>query len=280
MQEDQKGRFLGKDTEYKFTYDNTLLVPINRGERRKEYKHKMYGGDIWTAFEVSFLDMKGLPQFHVLRFLNPADSVNIFESKSFKLYLNSFNNTKFESLDAVIKILKKDLKKLTKSTVKIKKVEKFKKETPLVKKPVVLEQVCSPEVTDYEFNSSLLKTITNKKDEVFSYSSSLLRSACEITNQPDWGIVQIVWKTNDKTVTEESLLQFIVSFRNHQEFHEPTCERIYQTLFDLLNPQELLVICQYTRRGGIDINPIRSSSEEWLKENIGNNFNLSKTIHQ
>ncbi len=275
-----KDRFLGKETEYKFTYDNTLLVPIDREERRTEFKYPMVGGDIWTAFEVSFLGKNGLPEFHVLRFLNPADSTNIFESKSFKLYLNSFNNTKFESLEEVIKILKKDLKKLTKSSVKIKKITGFKKITPLIQKATVLEEVCSPVVEEYTYNKNLLSVFSSEENVTCSYLSNLLRSNCEITNQPDFSTIQIVYKTDKKNISEETLLKYIVSYRNHQEFHEPTCERIFQDLFTVLEPKELLVICQYTRRGGIDINPVRSSSEGWLKANMKNMFSLSKTIHQ
>jgi len=278
---DNKGRFLGvKEVEYKSQYDKTLLVPINREERRKEYVHPMFGVDVWTAFEVSYLLPNGLPQFKVLRVENPADSINIFESKSFKLYLNSFNNTVFSSLEEVVNTIQCDLTELTRKEVSVVEVEKFKDEKDMYEYCTCLESLKEIEICKYTYDKSILKTIELNKSETVAitrkFYSDLLRSNCEITNQPDWGRIYIEYVPNLKLIDQTSLLQYIVSYRNHQEFHEPTCERIYQDLYSLLDLKELTVICQYTRRGGIDINPIRSSNIS----KVNKVKSLPKLIHQ
>lgn len=249
---------LGKKVTYKDQYDPSILFPINREERRKDYT-KMYGADVWTCFEVSYLLQSGLPQFMVLRIVNPADSVNIFESKSLKLYLNSFNNTKFDSKKQVIDTIKKDLDQLTGGDVTVIEMKEFLQREPKAEELLENEVTLSDQEFTYNYDPSLLK-IKNNTDTLQDYKfvSNLLRSNCEITNQPDWARITIHY-VGKKQIDEESLLRYIVSYRKHQEFHEPTCERIYQDLYKLLEPENLYVECNYTRRGGIDINPIRSN---------------------
>lgn len=250
---------LGSGVVYKDTYDPSLLETINRDNRRKDYIHPMYGGDVWTAFEFSFLLPSGLPQFHVIRIWNPANSVNIFESKSLKLYLNSFNNTTFNSLEEAIQTVKADLERVSGGEILVGIMKNFDTSfnSDLVDRIDEIQVSDNPFV--YEYDKSLLKihkTVSVERTEFLL--SNLLRSNCEITNQPDWASILIQY-TGYNIIDRESLLRYIISYRKHQEFHEPTCERIYQDLFDLLDPMELVVTCQYTRRGGIDINPIRSS---------------------
>jgi 7-cyano-7-deazaguanine reductase len=246
---------LGKnDTHYKDKYDPTLLVPILRGERRKGYE-TMFGWDVWTAFEFSCLLDSGLPAFKVLRITTNANSTNIFESKSLKLYLNSYNNTKFPTVEDAVAQIKKDLSDLAGSEVLVEMVSSLDAPQPY---STVLENAFPAASCDtYEYNVNLLKAVDAKDNFFKSYSSNLLRSNCEITNQPDWANIYIHYQPDALDVDPESLLKYIVSYRNHQEFHEPTCERIYQDLLRILKPRDLVVICQYTRRGGIDINPIR-----------------------
>ena len=270
---------LGKRVEYKDQYDKSLLVPINRAERRTEYKHKMIGEDIWTAFEVSFLNLLGQPEYYVLRISNPADSINIFESKSFKLYLNSFNNTKFKNLEGVKSIIQRDLSELAGGTVKVTSIKKFRDNIKSFDKYKDLLKLCSKvKVDEYTYNPKLLKTFGFETETKFY--TDLLRTNCEITNQPDWGRLIISYEPNKSFLDLESFFKYIISYRKRQEFHEPTCERIYQDLTNLLEPKELIVICQYTRRGGIDINPVRSSSQIYLTRNIGDLQNLPKILQQ
>jgi len=134
-------------------------------------------------------------------------------------------------------------------------------------------------IKEYQYNPKLLKTKESKpgRVELVELYSDLLRSNCEITNQPDWGRVFVKYEPGEKEVTYESLLEYIVSIRTHQAFHEPTCEMIYNDLFELLKPKKLLVLCQYTRRGGIDINPVRFTHSDLLSLDL---INLPKLIQQ
>lgn len=264
-----KGISLGRDVEYKSQYSVESLFAINREERRNNYV-PMFGVDVWTAYEFSFLLPNNLPQYKVIRIYNPCNSVNIFESKGLKLYLNSFNNTVFNDLESAIHTVSVDLTQLAGEVVEVEVVDEFSNDW--MKTFPELESEFAEDITTFEYNPSLLTVeSTPYSDTVIS---NLLRSNCEITNQPDWARVFITYR-GDRKVTRDSLLRYIVSYRNHQEFHEPTCERIYQDLFKVLQPAFLTVICQYTRRGGIDINPIRSNRP--IEKNIRN---LGKLLQQ
>lgn len=251
---------LGSKVDYSSQYDRTQLEVFPRAIRRTEFKAPMYGGDIWTCFEVSFLRENGCPEFHILRIMNPADSEYIFESKSLKLYLNSFNNTKFSGIDEVINTIQIDLSQGVKSEVIVKEViNGFK---PSLHHMYSYDFLSSElEVDSYTYKPELLEA--EEDSDSLILSSNLLRSNCEVTNQPDFANIQIHYESEKYSLSIRSLLKYIVSFRNHQEFHEPTCERIYNDLYNLLQPEKLIVICQYTRRGGIDINPIRTNIKDF-----------------
>ena len=243
---------LGEKTEYKDKYDSSLLVAINRDERRQGYQ-KMYGFDVWRCYEFSFLLPSGVPEYYVLEITNVSNSVNIFESKSLKLYLNSFNNTVFESIDKCLYAIRHDLFQLAGEYVKVEVVESFTDEK-FYRNSIKLEgNLDDLVINEFNYNKDLLKGTDILIEE--ELHTDLLRSNCEITNQPDWGRLYISYK--GKKLKRDDLLKYIVSYRKHQEFHEPTCERIYQDIYNLIKPDYLLVICQYTRRGGIDINPVR-----------------------
>lgn len=266
-------------TNYTDKYDPGQLEAFSRAPRREGTTAPMNGVDIWTAFEVSFLLNSGLPCFMVLRISNPADSENIFESKSLKLYLNSFNNSIFKSPNDVLKIIQSDLSEVAKGKVLVERVRSFKEEEMYDWTVAIENEVnLNFRANEYEYNKGLLKTVPAEFIEVTEHYTDLLRSNCEITNQPDWGRVFVRYVPGKTLVTKESLLKYIVSLRTHQAFHEPTCELIYEDLFRLLEPKELLVICQYTRRGGIDINPCRYTSKNILKG--FNLMNLPKLIQQ
>lgn len=270
---------LGTNTTYTDKYDSSLLEVFPRDKRREGLTAPMNGADIWTAFEVSFLKPNGIPEYLVLRISNLATSKNIFESKSLKLYLNSFNNTTLKNKEELISIIQKDLFKLVFGYVEVVEVTKFQSDFIYYGSRKLEDYSKELVVREYQYNPSLLKTKEAKpgRVELVELYSDLLRSNCEITNQPDWGRVFIKYEPGEKEVTYESLLEYIISIRTHQAFHEPTCEMIYNDLFELLKPKKLLVLCQYTRRGGIDINPVRYTHSTLLSVDL---INLPKLIQQ
>lgn len=255
---------LGKTTNYKNTYDYHLLERIERNERRKNFKHIMYGVDIWNCYEVSCLDLYGKPIFTQLKIINPADTKFIWESKSLKLYLYSLNNTKFKSIDDLKQTIKKDLSNLVESS----SIGVYDYKNNFNFEYGICLDTNHIQTEVYEPTINILSyTLRCMYEKEFSYYSDLLRTNCEITNQPDWARIFISY-IGKKIIDRESLLKYIISYRNHQMFHEPTCEKIYQDLYDFLEPSSLKVLCQYTRRGGIDINPYRSTFNDLEDENL------------
>lgn len=243
-------------TQYKDQYDPYLLERIERAPRRQGYV-KMYGFDVWTAYEFSFLSSTGLPRYKVIRIITDCENPYIFESKSLKLYLNSFNNTIFDFDEQGIEAVEKDLCEVAGGRVTVVEVKEFGDGRPIYNSRC--EELQSNKIFDtYQSDKSLLKTLDLNYQLTQSFYTDLLRSNCEITNQPDWGRCFVNLVADKKAIDKESLLEYIVSYRNHQEFHEPTCERIFQDIFQATSCIQLMVTCQYTRRGGIDINPIRS----------------------
>ncbi len=254
---------LGKTTEYKSQYDPSLIDVFPRAPRRKGYTAPMFGVDVWTCYEFSFLLPSGRPYFTVLRIYNNANSANIFESKSLKLYLNSYNNSVFTDIQYAMTTIKYDLSQRVGGEIIVREIKSFDFDTleKSMDESNLDMKTSKLEISDYEYNPTLLRVET--RDELVNkkHFSDLLRSNCEVTNQPDWGRVTIYYKAF-KEIDTDSLLRYIVSFRNHQGFHEIVCERIYNDLYELLgDPLYLTVLCQYTRRGGIDINPYRSNED-------------------
>jgi|TARA_R110000868_G_scaffold283752_1_gene544183 7-cyano-7-deazaguanine reductase len=264
--------------------EKSLLVGIPRVLNRTQYNIKdedlpFAGIDTWNSYEFSCLLDNGFPISGWLRWSYPANSKNIVESKSAKLYLNSFNMAKMGpdmwiAADLVEKTVREDMAEvLGLSHIRDLEVCLFIDEdigyvSPMRGTFLPLEEIL--EVSEMAFNQynedpSIFDTIHSPHEpaKLVRYSSKSLRSNCRVTNQPDWGDVYIHIK-GQKLVTPESLLQYIVSMRKENHFHEEICECIYKRLFDLLEPEELIVTCLYTRRGGIDINPIRSSSADLL----------------
>lgn len=254
--------------------DPTLLVGIPRYLNRDQYDIyaddlPFVGSDIWNCYEFSALTDNGFPVCGVLRIVYPCDSFKIVESKSLKLYLNSFNmarcgKTVDDVIEKIEKVITEDLTKILGDGVHV----AFHDSHSKVVKPFgvssfyTLENSLQDHLSEISFehdheDPNILKLIDPSfKEEYFFWHSSVLRSNCRVTNQPDWGDVYIVMNA-DKTVDPKSLLQYLVSMRKENHFHEEICECIYKRLYDLLNPRELLVACLYTRRGGIDINPVR-----------------------
>ena len=229
------------------------------------------GIDIWNCYEFSFLEKSGKPFVGILRITYPADSEFIVESKSLKLYLNSYNMTILKNKVEALHMIENDLKislKISKVKLEILNYYNFHQEFTQDNNFKCIDNLNSNNSFQYEVNANLLNTKPIEKQEHF-LMSNLLKSNCPITNQPDWGSIYIYYFADKKEIKEESLLNYIVSYRNHNEFHEECCERI---LFDLVNkiqPRKIIVLCKYNRRGGIDINPLRIyPREKFLLQNL------------
>lgn len=276
-------KHLGQTSEYKDQYDPGLLVSEPRSNNRKHLDITdddlpFVGFDTWNAYEVSGLTNNGLPVAGVAKVVYPCDSKYIVESKSIKLYFNSFNMYKcgeqpLDVLDFIDKKASEDLSSLLETVVHVHTtpasfiangdpvLSRYKYRT--LEDTFTQEQLGDMLLDTYSETPELLWLEDVSEHGVVSeevrWHSSLLKSNCRVTSQPDWGDVYIMYKAQTH-VKPESLLSYIVSFRDECHFHEEICETIYKRLYDLLSPEELVVTCLYARRGGIDINPVRASN--------------------
>lgn len=262
---------LGQPTEYRATYAPELLYPIPRQLKRDELgiaagSLPFVGEDIWNAYEVSWLNMKGKPVVALATFRVPADSPNLIESKSFKLYLNSFNQTAFADTATVQTTLAHDLSAAAGAAVLV-KIEEFSgRPRPSVGYPAgVLLDNLDITCDRYQPAPELLSAVDAPVVEETLYSH-LLKSNCLVTGQPDWAMVVIRYR--GRPIERTGLLRYIVSFRNHNEFHEQCVERIFSDITRQCTPEALSVYARYTRRGGLDINPFRSSVESTAPDNM------------
>ncbi|MCK9109542.1 NADPH-dependent 7-cyano-7-deazaguanine reductase QueF [Haemophilus influenzae] len=262
---------LGQKTEYASQYDRTLLQPVPRALNRDglgitQNQPFTIGADIWTAYEISWLNEKGLPQVAIADIYLDYQSQNLIESKSFKLYLNSFNQSKFADFNAVQQTMQGDLSECAQGDVKVRlnpvAVYDSQKIDHLQGDCIDEQDI---EITSYEFNADWLKNCVSDEIVEEKLVSHLLKSNCLITNQPDWGTLHIHYI--GKKINHEKLLRYVVSFRQHNEFHEQCVERIFCDLMHYAKPEKLTVYARYTRRGGLDINPFRSNFEN-LPENL------------
>jgi 7-cyano-7-deazaguanine reductase len=253
---------LGKTSVYPSTYDASQLFPIARQPKREELGLQgtlpFFGVDIWNAYEVSWLNLRGKPQIAIATFLIPADSPNIIESKSFKLYLNSFNQTRLESQDTLIALLQKDLSAAAGAGVQVMLTApaQFNQLAMGELSGLLLDRL-DIEVVDRHPDPQLLSAAQDEAPIEQNLLSHLLKSNCPVTNQPDWGSVQIHYV--GAPINQEGLLKYLIGFREHNEFHEQCVERIFIDILRQCRPQKLSVYARYTRRGGLDINPWRSN---------------------
>jgi len=267
---------LGKSSAYVDQYDASLLFPIARAGKRAELgiagAPPFLGADMWTAYELSWLNLRGKPQVALAHFTVPCESHNIIESKSLKLYLNSFNNSRFVNVDAVKERLRADLSEAVwrgadrTATIGLKIVppELFDREPIYELDGLSLDRL-DVECTCFTPAPELLKVLPDEAPVTEVLVSNLLKSNCLVTGQPDWGSVQISY--TGAAIDQEGLLQYLVSFRNHNEFHEQCVERIFIDIWRRCRPLKLAVYARYTRRGGLDINPFRTSSAQALPQN-------------
>ncbi len=259
------GLTLGKSTAYRDTYDASLLQGVPRSLNRDPLGLKadalpFHGGDIWTLYELSWLNARGLPQVAVGHVELDYTSVNLVESKSFKLYLNSFNQTRFDSWEAVQRTLERDLSACAqgKVTVALYRIDELEGQ-PIAHFHGTCIDEQDIEIDNYQFDTAWLENAASGKVVEETLVSHLLKSNCLITHQPDWGSVQIQYR--GAKIDREKLLRYLVSFRNHNEFHEQCVERIFNDVLQFCQPETLSVYARYTRRGGLDINPWRSNSD-------------------
>ncbi|WP_431023817.1 NADPH-dependent 7-cyano-7-deazaguanine reductase QueF [Halomonas sp. H5] len=254
---------LGRDSAYPEHYDAGLLYPIPRAANRaplgiEEGQLPFVGEDEWHAFELSWLNARGKPVVAVARFRLPADSPNLIESKSWKLYLNSFNQTRLESREALIATLEADLAAAAGAPVT---VELFGVDDTALA-PQRLPGDCLDdldiEVNDYTPSAEHLVVGEEVVEETLH--SHLLKSNCPVTGQPDWGSVLIRYR--GPRLDREGLLRYLISYRQHQDFHEHCVEHIFTDLLARARPERLLVMARYVRRGGLDISPWRGTPGE------------------
>jgi 7-cyano-7-deazaguanine reductase len=259
---------LGKASTYVDQYTPSLLYPLPRSTQRQTIgvgdRPVFVGADLWTAYELSWLNVRGKPQVAMARLVVPCESTHLVESKSLKLYLNSFNNTRFADAAAVRERLERDLSAsvwnggAVRAGVGVVLVlpEQFDKEPIQELDGLSLDRL-DIDCDRYQPAPDLLRCADHENPVTETLTSNLLKSNCLVTGQPDWGSVRISY--SGPQIEQGGLLQYLVSFRNHNEFHEHCVERIFMDIWTHCKPSRLSVYARYTRRGGVDINPWRSS---------------------
>ena len=247
---------LGKQTPSPKGYDPALLFPI----QRQRQAMPMFGFDLWRSYELSWLNAKGKPCIGILEMTYPRQSRNIVESKSLKLYLHGLSNMPFDSQEDILSLIKSDMKRVL--------------DTPWLHLRIFDEEhldaiswctnprgrcidACDITINQAVIDPSILTTEDALVEEVLY--SHLFRAYCPITSQPDWGSVIIEY--SGPKIQEAALLQYLCSYRNHEGFGEACCEQIYTDILLRCSPQKLTVSCLFTRRGGIDITPVRCKSD-------------------
>jgi len=265
MNEKEEQPLLGKKTDYPETYTRSLLFAMPRAQGRyitgiDSENLPFHGADLWNAYELSWLNEQGVPRVGVAQIVVPANSPNIVESKSLKLYLGSFNQSSFGSTLELASVIKSDLEEIIQSpvTVDVRAPGDLDGEKLCGGLPGLCIDNLDIEVLTYDVCPDLLCNAPGSRVKESMYSH-LLRSLCPVTGQPDWGSVFI--KYEGEPLDKQALLKYIISYRNHNDFHEVCVERIFYDLMSMCHLEKLTVYARYTRRGGIDINPFRSNFE-------------------
>lgn len=253
---------LGQESVYTDQYAPSLLEPIPRSLAREslfangtDISSVFTGIDLWTAYELSWLDENGKPCVAIAEFEFPCSSTAIVESKSFKYYLNSFNQTRVASVSALKSMLVTDLTKVCGAPVAVRLYSLDSYTSSFQLEGVCIDDL-SIEVDSYSTEKTVLNVV-GKTVESFSIYSHLLKSNCPVTGQPDWATIWIEYQ--GKEICQESFLRYVISFRQHQDFHENCVEKMFTDILSQCQPQALTVYARYTRRGGLDINPFRTN---------------------
>ena len=252
---------LGQDVVYPVTYDAGLLFPIERARNRQQLNipSVWHGADIWNAYELSWLDARGKPVVAIGRFVFDHRSPRLIESKSFKLYLNSFNEERQQDEATVRGTLQRDLERACGGPVEV-SLQRLGDGQALQCAPMdgISIDGADIEISAYEPTPGLLQCVADAPQVTETLTSDLLKSNCPVTGQPDWGSVQV--RYTGPRIDRDALLRYIVSLRRHTEFHEHCVEKMYCDIWQACQPESLFVYARYTRRGGLDINPWRSSA--------------------
>lgn len=277
---------------YSDQYNPDLLVRIPRYLNREGYGltgKEFQGVDVWNAYEVSAITTKGQPVVGMLKIVCPSNSEYHVESKSIKLYLNSFNMTRMgDTAQECIKLIEREVKEDLDTLLEtFTTVTFFESNKDGIAKSfdgfINVADQANLDLVDFsafKSDASQLEVIEVPESTVVKLTSNLLRSNCRVTNQPDWGDVFIQLK-GTKIPTAESIAKYIVSHRTVSHFHEEICEMIFKHLTDAFNPEELMVACLYTRRGGLDINPIRVTHSHLIPDFFTNSlYRIEKTLRQ
>lgn len=258
---------LGKHTNYPTKYNPQLLFPIAREESRVKYANIPYiqqGIDWWHIFELSWLDSFHKPHVAIGRLSIPASSPYLIESKSLKLYFNSLNFHIFPDIATVIKTVEQDLSQVAQSNIQLQLFPVDDFNINMIK-TICIDDLTPTQIEFYP-NAKLLQLEHSPKTVEEYLSSHLLRSNCPVTNQPDWGSIFI--RYSGQKINHSGLLAYIISYREHNGFHEQCIEQIFADIWQQLKPEKLMVYGCYTRRGGLDINPCRSSDLNWLVQPV------------
>jgi len=268
MKELENKLLLGKSTDYPTRYDASLLCPFPRQAKRAELGLDssallpFKGEDIWNGYEISWLNSKGKPVVAMGEFRFAFDTPNLIESKSFKLYLNSLNQTSFSGFEELASVLKRDLGAVAGGAVQVRLLD-YRTFSALAIRELPGRCIDELDISigNYDLSAAILEGACSGEEVVEEeLYSHLLKSNCLVTNQPDWASVFIRYR--GARINDEALLRYLVSFRQHNEFHEQCVERIFVDLMRYCRPERLSVYARYTRRGGLDINPFRSNWED------------------
>lgn len=297
MQFNINDTILGKNASTPEKYDASLLFRIPRTENREQYdihdgNLPFIGFDVWNCYELSFLTDNGMPVSRIMKLIYPADSPFLVESKSLKLYLNAFNmdsfgKTRTQAEKRVRDVITRDLSTLLLTEVRVilfdaasAVLEAFPQIKADLAGLVSLEKQESISFTRFNESPELLQSIKKDTIQHYAFCTDMLRSNCRVTNQPDWGDL-FVDITTLHEIDLASVMEYLVSFRKENHFHEEVVEMIYKRFLDIFEPENLMVAAMYTRRGGIDINPIRVSHSKLLDAAmLSATCRLAKTLRQ
>ncbi len=281
---------LGLPTNYPLRYDPNILCAISRSINREKLawnknKSPVTGFDIWHAYEVGFLLNSGMPVVGILKLVCPSSSDMMIESKSFKLYLNSFNmerlaRVKSDAIANLIKTVKEDIELRIDSKIEINFYEYESEKICCFSEYQIIDEMDIGDNEEFNYLSENPKLLKLSNDGEQRLASRLLRSRCKVTGQPDWGDIYIYLKGN-RGLDPASFLKYIVSIREDKHFHEELCELIYTRICNFIQPDHLAVTCVFTRRGGIDITPVRATSIDLIPlALISANILTQKTFRQ
>ena len=254
---------LGKKSTYLDGYDPTLLFPISRSSARAKVginDVSEFGQDLWNAYEFSWLNSNGLPVSKVLEIRVKHSSVRVVESKSMKLYLNGFAQSSFDEESEVLETLQKDLESAFDGELSVSLKGWMESESTVRQGKLIVLDRSPVEIQNYTYSKDSLGASSTHRVSGEMLVTNIFRSLCPVTSQPDWASVLV--KYTGSQIDHDGLLEYLVSYRNHQAFHETTIEKIFADIHSICVPEELLVYGRFLRRGGIDINPFRSSYDD------------------